>query len=209
MRSPDGLLDFKLRWADPDGTETMHWKQTSNPYTNAMKKAAGVTGYEAVKVTHTEEAWGGLEYNAGGESLLDGSVGSSSWFYAIGYSGGERAKHTESSTPSQKHNDKRIQSYRPPPPRSFPFLSFPFLAANWGQIAIPAFGRAAEAVELQAMDPKTKNWTLVFRQTMPHLWNAKTVGSNKWNVNANDPNNEMCVHSFHRRVSIAFTTVCP
>jgi hypothetical protein len=43
------------------------------------------------------------------------------------------------------------------------------------------------------MDPKTKKWTLVFRQTMPHLWNTKTVGKNPWNVNSDDPNNEMCV----------------
>ena len=29
--------------------------------------------------------WGGLEYNTGAYSLLDGSVGTLSWFYALGF----------------------------------------------------------------------------------------------------------------------------
>jgi hypothetical protein len=108
------MLDFKMRWADPDGTETMHWKQTSNPYTNAMKQQPGVTGYEAVKVTHTENGWGGLEYNAGGESLLDGSVASAgAWFYAIGYNGGERASERASELNADRHHSgTRLQRDR-------------------------------------------------------------------------------------------------
>lgn len=81
-----GGFTFKIQWPDVDGTETMHWKQTSNPVTTV---AGGVVGYEAINVTHTENGWGGLEYN-GQECLLDGSVSAASeWFYCVGYYGGQ------------------------------------------------------------------------------------------------------------------------
>jgi len=85
MRNKKGGFTFKLRWSDPDLTETMHWKQTSNPYINRTK---GVIGYEAVKITHTDYNWGGLEYNPNQtQSILDGSIGAGTWFYCIGYTG--------------------------------------------------------------------------------------------------------------------------
>ena len=81
-----GGFTFKIQWPDVDGTETMHWKQTSNPVTTV---AGGVVGYEAINVTHTQNGWGGLEYN-GQECLLDGSVSSATeWFYCVGYYGGQ------------------------------------------------------------------------------------------------------------------------
>jgi hypothetical protein len=148
FRSADGSLEFKIRWADPLNSEANHWKQSSNPYTNAINKVAGVEGYEAIDVKHTESNWGGLEYNSHGQSLFDGSVGSNNWFYAIGYAG-----------------------------------------ANWSpNVAIPSFGRESNAVELFAMDPKTSKFTLVFRQTLPHLWD---LHNSPWRVNADDVNAEM------------------
>jgi len=80
-----GGFTFKIQWPDVDGTETMHWKQTSNPVTTT---GGGVEGYEAVNVTHTENDWGGLEFN-GQECLLDGSINSTEWFYCVGYYGGQ------------------------------------------------------------------------------------------------------------------------
>lgn len=47
------------------------------------KKAAGVDGYEAVNVSFPNH-FSGLEYNTGGHSLLDGEVGTSNWWYAVG-----------------------------------------------------------------------------------------------------------------------------
>jgi len=45
----------------------------------------GVTNYQPVSVVHTQYNFKGLEYNNGTQSLLDGSVASSTeWYYAIG-----------------------------------------------------------------------------------------------------------------------------
>lgn len=140
MKSKAGGYTFKMRWADPDNTETMHWKQTSNPFKD---RKAGVVGYEPVKVTHTDNAWGGLEFDTSGHCLMDGSIGIQSWFYCVGYNG-----------------------------------------TDWGHgIATPSFGRPAKAVELFVMDPKTKSWVLMHRETLPHL-------NTEWVVNKDDPYNE-------------------
>jgi len=147
LLSANGNLEFKLRWADPYANEANHWKQSSNPVTNAKNKLSGVDGYEAIHINQTQNGWGGLEYNSNGLSLLDGEPGSGSWYYAIGYNG-----------------------------------------ADWGQgQTIPSFKRAAQAVELFAMNPNTSKWTLVFRQTLPHLWDFK----DPWNVNSDDPHAEV------------------
>ena len=39
------------------------------------------------QVSFTSRGWAGLEHNTGPDSLLDGSVDTSTWFYAIGSSG--------------------------------------------------------------------------------------------------------------------------
>merc|ERR1712176_1250268 len=44
----------------------------------------GVDGYEAVRAPHTTQYWGGLEHNQDGYCLLDGSLNSHSWWYAVG-----------------------------------------------------------------------------------------------------------------------------
>jgi hypothetical protein len=43
----------------------------------------GVTGYKAIDISYTGGYWGGLE-RFGDSSLLDGSVESGSWWYAVG-----------------------------------------------------------------------------------------------------------------------------
>jgi len=76
-RSSDGTFTFKLYWPEDDQNT---WVQTNNPVTTK-----GVQGYQPVKVAHTENGFGGLQYNDGGESLLDGSVNApETWYYAIG-----------------------------------------------------------------------------------------------------------------------------
>ena len=75
----EGKFEFLLRF--PNNTTFQNgfnrWKQSSNPTTSA------VSGYEAIDISWTSNLWGGLEYN-GNQALMDGSVNSSNWFYAIG-----------------------------------------------------------------------------------------------------------------------------
>ena len=41
-------------------------------------------GYSPIKLACSDDAFGGLEHNEGGQSLLDGSIGSTEWYYAVG-----------------------------------------------------------------------------------------------------------------------------
>eukprot|EP01084_Bolivina_argentea_P046995 86559_1 len=61
-RSPkDKKFEFKLFWPNNPDKKHQHWKQTSNPADTSIK---GVTGYEAIKINHTANSWGGLEWTA-------------------------------------------------------------------------------------------------------------------------------------------------
>ena len=85
FRGKDDKFEFLLEYAGK-GSEYNRWKQTSN-FTREP-----IAGYEAVQVSWTSSYWGGLEYNVGGSTWVDGSVGHGDWYYAIGaktaYSGG-------------------------------------------------------------------------------------------------------------------------
>jgi len=48
------------------------------------KGGGGVDGYAAIAVNFADNSWGGLENNAGSSSLLDGSVDTTSWWFAVG-----------------------------------------------------------------------------------------------------------------------------
>ena len=85
FRGEDEKLHFKLVWPQSSTyTGNQEWKQSSNPE-NAT--SSGVSGYEAIDINYTTESWGGLEYNTGGSSLLDGSVNHDHWYYAVGSTG--------------------------------------------------------------------------------------------------------------------------
>ncbi len=65
-------------------------------------------------------------------------------------------------------------------------------------LTIPSWGRTAQAAELQAFDPVTRQWVVVFRQTLPYLFK-----SGQWSVNADDPGNETyglwsCTYPFRK-----------
>merc|ERR1711972_874235 len=85
----DGKFHFKMVWPDMTGhgQNFNEWKQSSDPF---MREE--IAGYEAVSVPFTDKGFGGLEYNGNGRCVLDGSVNSPGWWYAIGtraaYSGG-------------------------------------------------------------------------------------------------------------------------
>ena len=70
-------FEFRIKYpTDTNGSNI--WKQTSNP---THQK---VTGYKPIKIDWTHEYWGGLEYCEHLSALIDGSVNSDNWFYAIG-----------------------------------------------------------------------------------------------------------------------------
>lgn len=72
----NGKLEFRLKW---DGySHTQIWRQTSNPTNSA------VSGYEPISISSTDNYWGGLEYNTGSSSYIDGSVNHGNWFYSVG-----------------------------------------------------------------------------------------------------------------------------
>jgi len=75
-RSVDGRFYFKLNWPNADEDVMMEWSQTSNPLTQP------IAGYESIHVDYTGQKWGGLEPST--RALMDGSVSSSSWYYAVG-----------------------------------------------------------------------------------------------------------------------------
>jgi uncharacterized repeat protein (TIGR01451 family) len=75
--------EFRLHY--PLEGLTNHWSQTSDP------RVGPVGGYVPINISMTNSNWGGLELS-GGNTYLDGSVNSASWFYSIGsvnqYQGG-------------------------------------------------------------------------------------------------------------------------
>lgn len=66
------------------------WRQTSNP----LLAKQSVTGYSAISISMTENNWGGLALSStkGTSTIIDGSPGVETWYYAIGqqtaYQGG-------------------------------------------------------------------------------------------------------------------------
>jgi hypothetical protein len=82
FRATDGKFEFLLEYPD-DLTGYNRWKQTTNPIVETAGNT-GVIGYEGISISWSVNYWGGLEYNGGVSSFIDGSVYSTSWFFAIG-----------------------------------------------------------------------------------------------------------------------------
>lgn len=77
----DGKYKFWLYYPEHDGAAGGNiWTQTSNPVLEA------VSGYASIREDYTGMYWGGLEKSSFSGTLIDGSVGSSWWYYAIGAS---------------------------------------------------------------------------------------------------------------------------
>lgn len=81
----DGKFELLLQYQS-GGSSYNRWKQSSNFTRDPIQ------GYEAVQVSWNGSYWGGLEYNGGTSTWVDGSVNHTNWYYAIGakavYSGG-------------------------------------------------------------------------------------------------------------------------
>jgi sRNA-binding regulator protein Hfq len=83
-------IDYEFRLHYPNSNKTNHWKQTFDPRSGSSS-IRPVLGYVPISIDMTGQSWGGLEKSAG-NTFLDGSVNSGSWWYSIGsinpYSGG-------------------------------------------------------------------------------------------------------------------------
>jgi len=80
FRSLKGNFTFKINW--PGYPKRNIWKQRTNPY---VDQAVG--GYIPIAIDSATENWGGLERNCTINclnSFIDGSVGTGSFWYAIG-----------------------------------------------------------------------------------------------------------------------------
>ena len=75
----EGKFEFWIYYPEHDGVDGGNiWTQTSNPVSDP------IADYVATKIDYTGMYWGGLEKSSSSSTLIDGSVGSSWWFYAIG-----------------------------------------------------------------------------------------------------------------------------
>lgn len=77
FRRKDGKLKLKLYYPEyPDRTNI--WYQTSNPTYQS------IAGYQAILTGYSGNYWGGLEYYGTSTTFINGSVGHSNWYFAIG-----------------------------------------------------------------------------------------------------------------------------
>ena len=62
-------------------TNPQIWSQTSNPVTSVGEF---VSGYTPINISYTVQNWAGLAKGTSGSALIDGSVGTTNWYYAVG-----------------------------------------------------------------------------------------------------------------------------
>ena len=90
FKTKDGKIEFLLEYPDDVPNKYNRWKQTNNPFNEYMGSGTRpVTGYEAVHIDWSGSYWGGLERHledptSFNEAYLDGSVGHTNWYFAIG-----------------------------------------------------------------------------------------------------------------------------
>ena len=78
------LTDFEFLLEYPDINKVNHWKQRDNPLFVSKAGATKASGYEPINIQMEDNNWGGLLLSTRSETLIDGSIGSGYWFYAIG-----------------------------------------------------------------------------------------------------------------------------
>lgn len=74
----NGNFEFLLEYSNIEGYN--RWTQTSNP----VKTKESVLGYSAISISWNQNNWKGLAKSDSIYTAIDGSVGSSKWYYAIG-----------------------------------------------------------------------------------------------------------------------------
>ena len=80
-----GKYEFLLEY--PETQKFNHWRQTNNPLTDNETYDNGpykVKGYEKINIQMESNHWGGLARSASVNTLLEGCIGDTDWWYAIG-----------------------------------------------------------------------------------------------------------------------------
>lgn len=168
------------------GVHLQIWRQTSNP----IATEDAVAGYKeethpAAGGTDVDCSWNGLALSSGSNSYLDGSIGSSSWWFAVGartdYNGG----HIPAECRKRDATKVELQAWlfdgtcgageyvneglfcSPCPLNTFTTGTEHTLTectpCEYGQVAA---GGAGVCLDLIVED----GWTLLFRQTHPFLF---------------------------------------
>ena len=87
-KNSSGIYEFLLEYPDLSTTKYNRWTQTLNPVTTTMGSSDSTltaTGYDALHIDWETKYWGGLDKSTStSNTLIDGSVGSNNYFYAIG-----------------------------------------------------------------------------------------------------------------------------
>ena len=81
----DDKYEFLLEY--PELKKYNHWRQSQNPTKEKDRKSAGhyyVSGYEKCTIQMEENDWGGLALSDNNRTLIQGSMGTTDWYYAIG-----------------------------------------------------------------------------------------------------------------------------
>ncbi|MNS98863.1 hypothetical protein D3C72_1332440 [compost metagenome] len=77
-RDNSGNFEFLLEY--PEINQYNRWIQSSNP----TEYIETVNDYESIQTTWRTRNWSGLAKSNSGACYLDGSIGTSTWFYAVG-----------------------------------------------------------------------------------------------------------------------------
>lgn len=81
---------YELLYESPQENKYNRWRQTSDP----MLTTNSVTGYNGITIQMSGNGWGGMSISTqkGTDTIMDGSPGDTTWWYAIGqqknYNGG-------------------------------------------------------------------------------------------------------------------------
>jgi hypothetical protein len=84
MMKINGKYEFLLEY--PTGYSNQ-WKQSNSPLEEKETTTSehyNVSGYEEVNITMRDNYWGGLALSTSPYTLIEGSIGHDTWFYAIG-----------------------------------------------------------------------------------------------------------------------------
>lgn len=89
FRGKDGKFEFLLEYPDDYPNEYNRWKQIDNPATVqdvavSDPDSVQVNGYEEIHIDWNGRFWNGLRLSTNTYTLIDGSIGSDYWWYAIG-----------------------------------------------------------------------------------------------------------------------------
>ena len=84
-RPRSGKFEFLLEYPELNGYN--RWKQNNFPLNEEESNNIKADGYEEIHISWRNYNWGGLIKSSSQFALIDGSVGNSAWYYAIGYTG--------------------------------------------------------------------------------------------------------------------------